>query len=628
MGTAQYRDEGFGDGYRLPNQGSYCETCAAAASILWNWRMNLLKGDSSYADFLELTLYNGFLSGVSLSGDRFFYTNPLASGGNVRRRAWYVPACCPTNVVRLLPQVGRFAYAVDSRGIYINQYISGDCEREIDGTTVKLTQSTRYPWDGRIAIAVEPGSEARFAIHLRVPGWARGRLLPSDLYRFDEAAEGPWSLKVNGEIQKNAPLRNGYAVVERTWKAGDRIELVIPMPVRRVYAHRNVEADRGRVALMRGPLVYCVEEQDNRGDVLNVALPRDARLTPEYNDGLLGGVVMLRGRVPAGDDSQRQITAIPYYAWNNRSVGKMAVWLRETDAAASRADRRPVKVFLLAGQSNMEGQGVVSMDHPQYYNGGRGNLVNTMKDPNKGPLLRHLKDDKGQWVVRDDVKISFRGRSGGLTIGYTGYGGSSHIGPELQFGHVVGDYFEEPVLLIKTAWGGKSLFKDFRPPSSGGTVGPYYTRMLEDIRKALETMGETFGDLAGRGYEISGFVWMQGWNDMCDRKAIPEYDRNLVNLVKDLRLEFKSPNLPVVIGELGNGGPEAHGNMAAFREAQKRGTRQISNAAFVITHDFWRDPQQCPNVSHGHHWCGNAESYFLIGDALGKAAVSLIEKSP
>jgi hypothetical protein len=300
--------------------------------------------------------------------------------------------------------------------------------------------------------------------------------------------------------------------------------------------------------------------------------------------------------------------------------------LSRTYAEQPKESKKPVKVFLLAGQSNMEGQGVVSMDDPRDYNGGKGNLVNTMKDPKKARLYKHLKNEKGEWVIRDDVKITFRDRSGGLTIGYTGYGGTSHIGPELQFGHVVGDYYEEPVLLIKTAWGGKSLFKDFRPPSSGGTLGESYKLMLEDVHKALDNMGKNFPDLAGRRYEIAGFVWMQGWNDMCDPKAIPEYDKNLVSLVKDLRKEFKSPNLPVVIGELGNGGPEASGNMAAFREAQKRGAEQIDNAAFVITHDFWRDPQESPNVGHGHHWCGNAESYFLIGDALGKGIIKVIEQ--
>ncbi len=310
-------------------------------------------------------------------------------------------------------------------------------------------------------------------------------------------------------------------------------------------------------------------------------------------------------------------------------AGKKKSTKGEADSTLSPVHKQslqPVKVFLLAGQSNMEGQGVVSYDDPKDYNGGKGNLVNVMKDPAKAHLFKHLKDEKRHWVIRKDVKIVFRDRSGGLTVGYTGYGGSSHIGPELQFGHVVGNYFEEPVLLIKTAWGGKSLYKDFRPPSSGGKVGEYYKLMLKDIHQGLDSMEEKFPAWKGRTYEISGFVWMQGWNDMCDPKAIPEYDRNLINLVKDLREEFQTPDLPIVIGELGNGGPEARGNMVAFREAQKRGAEQITNAAFVITHDFSRDPQESPNVGHGHHWFGNAESYFLIGDALGKGMVRLIEE--
>ena len=289
------------------------------------------------------------------------------------------------------------------------------------------------------------------------------------------------------------------------------------------------------------------------------------------------------------------------------------------------AGKGPVKVFLLAGQSNMEGQGVVSMDDPRNYNGGKGNLVWSMKSSPSAPLMKHLKNEKGEWVVRDDVQISFKVgdkvRKGGLTVGYTGYGGSSHIGPELQFGHVMGDYFEEPVLLVKTAWGGKSLYKDFRPPSSGGDVGPCYTKMLAEFREAL-------AGLKDPKYEITGFVWQQGWNDMCDAKAIPEYEQNLVNLVKDLRAELKTPNLPVVIGELGNGGAKAEGAMLAFRKAQEAGARRIDRALFILTHDFARPAEESPNPGHGHHWFGNAESYFLIGNALGEGMKKLLKEAP
>jgi len=290
---------------------------------------------------------------------------------------------------------------------------------------------------------------------------------------------------------------------------------------------------------------------------------------------------------------------------------------------ADAADQpKKLQVFILAGQSNMEGQGVVAMDHPQYYNGGKGNLVWSMEHSASKDRMKHLRDANGDWAVRDDVEISFKAkgtvRKGGLTIGYTGYGGSSHIGPELQFGHVMGDFFDEPALLIKTAWGGKSLYVDFRPPSSGGQVGPYYTQMVEEVHDALDALGD-------RPYEIRGFVWMQGWNDMCTPPAIPEYAQNLANLAKDIRKEFKSPDLPMVVGELGNDGiakPES--NMQKFRDAQQSGTEQIDNALFVTTHQFARPRELSPNTGHGHHWYGNAESYFLVGDALGEGMKQLL----
>ena len=247
-----------------------------------------------------------------------------------------------------------------------------------------------------------------------------------------------------------------------------------------------------------------------------------------------------------------------------------------------------------------------------------------MKYSQSASRMKHLKNEKGEWAVRDDVQISFkvgdRVRRGGLAVGYTGYGGSSHIGPELQFGHVMGDYFKDQVLLIKTAWGGKSLYADFRPPRSGGKVGPCYTKMIEEVRAAL-------AELKGEKYEITGFVWQQGWNDMCTKPAIPEYAQNLVNLVDDIRKEFGVPNLPVVVGELGNGGPVKEGPMAEFRKAQEEGTRRIRNALFVRTTDFARPKELSPNPGHGHHWFGNAESYFLIGDALGEGMKTLLEEA-
>jgi hypothetical protein len=308
---------------------------------------------------------------------------------------------------------------------------------------------------------------------------------------------------------------------------------------------------------------------------------------------------------------------------SNATVSMLVMSLLAVPASAGHTKKSPIKVFILAGQSNMEGQGVVSEDDPKNYNGGKGNLVWSMKYSKSADKMKRLKDENGNWVVRDDVQISFnvngKVRKGGLTVGYTGYGGSSHIGPELQFGNVMGDFLEEPVLLIKTAWGGKSLYVDFRPPSSGGTVGPYYAKMIEEVHAALNELGD-------QKYEIAGFVWQQGWNDMCTPPAIPEYAQNLVNLAHDVREEFHEPNLPFVVGELGNGGPVKSGAMYEFRKAQEEGTRRIENAIFVKTTDFARPAELSPNTGHGHHWFGNAESYFLVGDELGEGMKTLLKK--
>ncbi|MFN0125837.1 MAG: sialate O-acetylesterase [Verrucomicrobiales bacterium] len=289
------------------------------------------------------------------------------------------------------------------------------------------------------------------------------------------------------------------------------------------------------------------------------------------------------------------------------------------------AQSEKLKVFILAGQSNMEGQGSVDHDDERDSNGGKGNLVWSMKHSKSAEKMKMLKNEKGEWVVRDDVLISFKVGDkvlkGGLTVGYTGYaadGSRRHMGPELGFGFVLGDFYQEPVLLIKTAWGGKSLYEDFRPPSSGGKVGPYYTKMVEEIRAALAEIG-------GQEYEMAGFYWQQGWNDMCTAPAIPEYAQNLVNLVSDLRKEFKAPNMPVVVGELGNGGPAKDGAMFEFRKAQEEGTKQLKNALFIKTTDFARPPELSPCPGHGHHWFANAESYFLIGEAAGEGMKSLLK---
>jgi Carbohydrate esterase, sialic acid-specific acetylesterase len=288
---------------------------------------------------------------------------------------------------------------------------------------------------------------------------------------------------------------------------------------------------------------------------------------------------------------------------------------------------KPLKVFIVAGQSNMEGQAVADLEGKDY-NDGKGRLNFLMRDPAKASLLKHLKEDQGRWTVRDDVWVRYKPengpvKAGPLAPGFTVYGGRHHFGTELQFGHVLGDHFDNHVLLIKTAWGGKSLYRDFRPPASGGAVGPYYTKMLTDIREALADLKTDFPSYDGGGYELAGFVWYHGWNDGCEPKtAVPEYEQNLVNFIHDVRKDLNSPRLPFVIGELTGPWVQAPGEWATLRKAQAAAAARPEfqgTVLFVETHDFVRKPEDSPKPGHGHHEFGNAETYFLVGDALGTA---------
>jgi len=339
--------EGFATGYELPNDTAYAETCAAIGMALWNHRLLLLHGEGRFADVLERVLYNGILSGVSLDGSRFFYTNPLASFGQHGRSEWFGCACCPTNIVRFLPSIGGYIYAEGDDGVWVNLYVAGTADVTAGGQEVTLTQETDYPWSGQVTIAVEPKAASQFALHVRIPGWA-----------------DDYSLSVNGQPVEGAEVVDGYVAITRTWKPGDKIELDLPMDVRRVYAHPRVTADVGKVALQHGPVVYCIEGFDNDGAARHLALPPTAELAARPVPDLLGGVVVVEADALAlepgdwGDALYRQdgltrpahLTAIPYYAWNNRrdalppghrqgqpsAPGQMTVWIPETAALADR----------------------------------------------------------------------------------------------------------------------------------------------------------------------------------------------------------------------------------------------------------------------------------------------------
>jgi DUF1680 family protein len=337
---ARRKGEAFGSDYELPNATAYNETCAAIANVMWNHRLFLLTGDAKYADVMERTLYNGFLSGVSLSGDRFFYPNPLSSDGDyafnqgsTTRQPWFGCSCCPTNIARFVPSIPGYAYAQDEDAVYVNMYVGSRATVVLGGASVRLSQETRYPWDGAVSISVDPEREASFAVRLRIPCWARGQPVPSDLYRYLDDGAG-LAIRVNGETASNTAER-GFACLSRTWKAGDCIHLDLAMPIRRTLSHPRVRENVGRVALERGPLVFCAEWADNDRAISRLVVPDGALLTAEHRGDLLGGVTVIRGSVLAAPDpdgsnlapAQVEMTAIPYYAWSHRGPGEMAVWL-------------------------------------------------------------------------------------------------------------------------------------------------------------------------------------------------------------------------------------------------------------------------------------------------------------
>jgi DUF1680 family protein len=351
---ARASGEAYGNDYELPHR-CYNETCAAVAFLFWNHRMFLMTGDAKYMDVFERSLYNGVLSGVSLSGDRFFYPNPLEYDGSAKnnhgyagRAPWFGCACCPPNVLRTLASLGDYVYATQGNKLFVNLYAEGEATATVAGNKVKLEQTTEYPWNGEIKLRVTPEKAGLFTLCLRIPGWAEGKPLPSDLYTYDDATPTKWTLKVNGKKSEVTPER-GLVQLNRTWKAGDEITLDLPMPVRRVAGNPKIAATKNQVALERGPIVYAFEGVDNDGAIFDAVLPASAKITPEHRQDFLGGVTVLKisgaERAARGDTGKlitkpAKLLAIPYATWANRGLTPMAVWLAR-DAATARPTPKP-----------------------------------------------------------------------------------------------------------------------------------------------------------------------------------------------------------------------------------------------------------------------------------------------
>ena len=343
--------EAFGANYELPNMSAYCETCAAIGNVYWNYRLFLMNGESKYYDVLERTLYNGVLSGISLDGGSFFYPNPLESMGQHQRSPWFGCACCPSNACRFIPSVPGYIYAVKGEELYVNLFIADEAEVEVGGTRVGLRQTTSYPWQGDITLDVTP----RLALRIRIPGWVRGDVVPSDLYRYADGKRLSYSISVNGQ-KVESDLDKGYFTVERRWRKGDRVEIHFDMEPRVVEANPHVEADRGRVAVERGPIVYCAEWPDNDFSVRSVLMNRTPQFETEFRGDMLYGIqtVKTRAQTLSFDESGRLVaddvtlTMIPYYAWAHRGAGEMTVWLPSDLTAAN-----PVAAPTIASQAKV-----------------------------------------------------------------------------------------------------------------------------------------------------------------------------------------------------------------------------------------------------------------------------------
>lgn len=329
-------NEGFSVDYDLPNENAYCETCASVGMVLWNQRMGMLTGEGKYIDVLEKSLYNGALDGISLAGDKFFYGNVLASNGKQARRDWFGTACCPANIARLIESLGNYVYGFNENSIWVNLFVGSQTEIGLKNQQVIIQTQTNYPWEGAVGILVSPQKKERFALRVRYPGWVSGEAVPGGLYAYEN--ETPLSLtmvSINKQPVKYT-IEKGYLVIDREWAPNDQVSISFPMDIRRVYSRSEVKANVERVALQRGPIIYCVEGTDNEGKALNIVLPKSAQVVTAKQQVLTENVVSLEADatvlsvMPGGENVQavkKKIRAVPYYTWNNRGAGQMLVWL-------------------------------------------------------------------------------------------------------------------------------------------------------------------------------------------------------------------------------------------------------------------------------------------------------------
>ena len=353
--------EAFGKNYELPNMSAYCETCAAIGNVYMNYRLFLLHGDAKYFDVLERTLYNGLISGVSLDGDGFFYPNPLESNGQHQRQAWFGCACCPSNICRFIPSVPGYIYAVHNSDVYVNLFMANHSDLKVNGKTVELKQSTNYPWTGDVNMEVSPKAKQDFTLKIRVPGWVQNEVVPGNLYSYTDKKALGYTVKVNGKIVTSI-VEKGYFSINRAWKKGDKVEIHFDMEARTVKANPAVEADRGKIAVERGPIVYCAEWPDNDFNIFSIIMNKKPVFNVETKPNLLYGINTIQTDAQSlSYDAQGKLVTkevklnlIPYYAWAHRGSGDMAVWL-PIDLSAT----RPAMPATIASESKINASHMV-----------------------------------------------------------------------------------------------------------------------------------------------------------------------------------------------------------------------------------------------------------------------------
>lgn len=378
-------NEGFADPYILPNMSAYCETCASIGDIFFNQRLFLLHGQSKYIDILEKTLYNSMLSGVSLSADRFFYPNPLESNGQHQRQAWFGCACCPSNVARFVPAIPGYIYAVTDKELYVNLFISNEADITIGKRKVRISQKANFPWDGKVELTVNPETNGKFILKIRIPGWAQNEAQPGGLYKFTDQDTEPVKIFINGKVT-DLNLADGYALVSRKWKSGDKVEVEFPMPVRKVVADARVKEDMDKIAFQRGPVIYCAEwPENNTGNVLDLVIKKDAPFTTEFEPSLLEGTQVIE---TSGVQTKKTLNGkvvmlgtepvklIPYALWNNRGAGQMMVWFPTSTKSshplpaptiANRSKVRASKITKELSAVNDQAEPANSNDHSVLY---------------------------------------------------------------------------------------------------------------------------------------------------------------------------------------------------------------------------------------------------------------------